>query len=402
MFFINSYKFEKQLDTMGRIKGPYFIYKFNQHQHFRGKGEPNLKKLLKYQLDLSSWENRKQRIQEGILRGLNLIPLPQRNPLNPVYSNLRTYTEYQVENVYLETIPGLFLTGTLYRPITQTDSMPGMLIAHGHKENKRYLPEHQTLCASFARMGMIVFTYDMLGHGDNTQLNHNIKSAGTIQTWNSMRALDFLLSLPKIDKNRIGMTGSSGGGTQTFLLTALDDRMKVACPVVMVSHFFFGGCVCESGLPIHRGRNAHGEEAPTNNTEIAACAAPRPQLIISDGDDWTRLVPQEDFPFLQNVYKLYKKESNIENVHLPTESHDYYENKRQAAYKFFSKHLQLEEKYRTMLNEHHELDESKNIIEDKDMLTIFSSKNPRPRHALSTEAEVIEQIQKQQKLNATK
>ncbi len=189
-----------------------------------------------------------------------------------------------------------------------------------------------------------------------------------------MRVLDFLSSLPDVDTERIAVTGESGGGTQAFMLTALDERIKVSVPVVMVSEYFFGGCVCESGMPVHK-----RPDNQTSNPEIAALAAPRPMLLVSDGDDWTKNNPQNEYPFIQRIYGFYGAKNNIENVHFANEKHDYGKNKRQATYHFLVKHLKLSTEN---VMKDGVFDETPNVLlTDKD-LQVFTEKNPRPNNAV--------------------
>ncbi len=222
-----------------------------------------------------------------MLVSLGLWPTPTRTPLAPkIYGKLER-DGYTIEKVVLETLPGFTLSGNLYRPVGKTGRLPGLLCPHGHWEDGRVNPEVQMRCIRWAKLGCVVFMYDMVGYNDskpfghaflNPRLNRWGYSLAALQTWDSIRALDFLTSLPDVDPARIGCTGESGGGTQTFLLTALDDRVKVAAPVVMVSEGFQGGCVCE---------NAAGLRHGTDNVEFAALTAPRPLKLVGATGDWT-------------------------------------------------------------------------------------------------------------------
>ena len=372
----------------------YSISRFIYYQRTVGEGQKHLDKLLTLYPVLSDWENRKNELRKCFLKQLNLSPLPKKTPLNPVYTSLRKMDGYTVRNVGIETLPGVYLCGSLYQPAKGKGPFPAVLSPHGHfsdpDPNKygRYRPDQQFRCAMLARMGAVVFSYEMFAYGESRlqvkEEDHRTGLALTIQTLNSMRVVDFLTSLPYVDPEKIGVTGESGGGTQTFLLTALDDRIAVSVPVVMVSSWFFGGCPCESGLPIHS-----CSDAGTNNAEIAAMASPRPLLVISDGSDWTQNVPEVEFPYLQAVYSLYGKKDNVENVHLASEGHDYGTSKRMAMYDFMAKHLGLN--LNAVRDKAGKIDESKVTIEKYESLLVFGTDGKIPPQAVKG-AEAVRKV----------
>ncbi|CAN5320300.1 hypothetical protein BH23VER1_BH23VER1_31510 [soil metagenome] len=329
-----------------------------------------------------AWEERAALVRKGILEGTDLAPLPKRTPLNPILREAKSYDGYTAQPVAFESAPGLFVTGTLYKPtnIPEGDHpLAGILCPHGHwgdenyAEEGRYRPEMQLRCAVFARMGAAVFSYDMVGYGDSRKQgweHRKIDNLLAVQLWNSLRGVDFLLTLPEVDPDRLAVTGASGGGTQTFLLAAVEPRIAVSIPTVMVSSHFFGGCIGESGMPIHV-RPTH----VTNNAEIAAVFAPRPQLLISNGSDWTKTTPDLELPFLQRVYGLYDATDMVANSHFPDEGHDYGKSKRGAAYPFLAQHLDLDATTDA-------LDESTVTIEPHETMQVFDDAHPLPDHAL--------------------
>ena len=335
--------------------------------------------------DVASWEKRANTIRQAIIKGMQLDKMPDiRGNFNPVIRNTRTQDGYIVENIAIESFPGFYITGNIYRPTGETKKTAAILCAHGHWTDGRMYPETQILCASLARMGAVVFAYDMVGFGESHQVTHDIPIALLLQTWNSKRVLEYLLSRPDVDADRIGMTGASGGGTQTFMLTAIDSRIKVSAPVVQVSAHFFGGCICESGMPVHKSTTHQ-----TNNVEIAALCAPRPLLLVSDGGDWTRNTPRVEYPYIQSVYGLYNAEHKAENVHLPGEMHDYGPSKRAAAYLFFAHHLKLEVEKLPYI---YGFEENFITIMQTGDLKVFTSDNPLPANALQGNNEIIKYL----------
>jgi uncharacterized protein len=352
------------------------------HHFTESEGKASLQQFASTYNDVQGWEKRAARIKRGIQEGLGLTSLKFAYPLNPIMRNKREHDGYTVENVAFESLPGFFVTGNLYRPKESLKSYAAILAPHGHGNDPRFKEYVQKRCAALARMGAIVFSYDMVGYGESNQCQHKFPYAAKLQTVNSIRAVDFLLSLDNVDPKRIGVSGESGGGTQTFLLTALDDRITVSVPVVMVSAHFFGGCVCESGMPIHK-----STDHQTSNVEIAALAAPRPMLLISNGKDWTKNTPNVEYPYIRNVYRLFQQEDNVENIHLATEGHDYGINKRKAAYPFLARHLNLS--LPKICDAKGDINENFITVENEETLRVFDKKFPRPSYAVNGEAEVI-------------
>ena len=290
--------------------------------------------------DKEAWLARARDLREQVLVSAGLWPMPEKHPLNAHVFGRVERSGYSVEKVYFESHPGFFVTGNLYRPVGKTGPFPGVLSPHGHWAYGRLengadgsIPAR---CITLARQGYVVFSYDMVGYNDSRQVDHRLLDPRLAQwgigslglhLWNSIRSVDFLESLPDVDKSRLACTGASGGGTQTFLLTAVDDRIRVSAPVNMISHYMQGGDVCE---------NAPNLRLDTNNMEIGALMAPRPMLMVSAAGDWTRDTPRIEFPAIQSVYALLGAKDAVATVQFIAD-HNYNRDSREAVYAWFSR-----------------------------------------------------------------
>lgn len=380
----------------------YKIYEFEAaHRYTIEQGAKHLEKLMTLYSNAKEFDRRKKELRECIIETLGINPNLKGGSLHSIMRPKVVMKGYTVQNVAFESFPGYYITGSLYMPLGK-GPFPVILSPHGHfysetnkaisQDSGRYAPDMQTYCAGLAKMGAIVFIYDMYSWGESVlqtgnHAYHYTPFSLAIQTWNSIRSLDFILSLPAADRKRVGVTGASGGGTQAILLSALDDRVTVDVPVVMVSSSFDGGCQCESGLPIH-----NCGMYKTNNAEIAAAFAPRPQLIISEDADWSRSVPGTDFPYLKKVYNFYGKEMNIENVHLPDKHHDYGISKRVPMYTFFSKILGLDLK--AISDGYGNIDENGITIQNSKDMHVFGKGNLLPTNAFRSHQEIMTAFKK--------
>jgi hypothetical protein len=328
------------------------------------------------------WNARAEQVRRRILVATGLWPMPARTPANAVVHGKVERDGYTVERVVLESYPGHFVTGNLYRPTGRSGKLPAVLSPHGHQPNGRFTDVGvanaskavvegaerwveggrsvlQARAVQLARMGCIVFGYDMVGYADSVQipfeLAHGFKkqrpefnsvdswgffspqaearqqSIMGLQTYNSIRALDWLSELPDVDSARLGVTGESGGGTQTFILCAIDPRPAVAFPAVMVSTAMQGGCTCENCSHLRIG---------TGNIEFAALMAPRP-LGMSGANDWTKELATKGLPELKQHYAMLGVPELVMGKVMPQFGHNYNFVAREVMYHWFNKYLKL-------------------------------------------------------------
>jgi len=297
---------------------------------------------------MEEWLGRADSLRTRILVSAGLLPMPERTPLSPRLGEPVEREGYTIQSVVLETFPGLYVTGNLYRP-RHADPRdgdgpyPAVLSPHGHWDDGRFEDSESASvpgrAINFARRGYVFLSYSMIGYNETAErIPHRFSDPRYelwgftpmgLQLWNSLRALDFLSKLPDVDSTRIGMTGASGGATQTFLLTAIDRRIKVSAPVNMISAHMQGGCVCENA-PLLR--------LDATNMDIGAMAAPRPLLMVSTSGDWTSNTPSVEYPAVRSVYRLFGAQDRVRNVHLDY-PHNFNRESREAVYAWFDQWL---------------------------------------------------------------
>jgi len=294
----------------------------------------------------SACEERARWVRKRVLVAAGLFPEPERTPLHARVFGCIDFDGYSVEKVRFESRPGFLVTGNLYRPLAARGKRPGILSPHGHWQHGRLeqtpLGNIPARCAMLARLGFVTFSYDMVGYNDSCQVEHRwptevlrrslLYGIGPfgLQLWASMRAVDFLVSLPDVDPERIGCTGASGGATQTYYLAVVDERVRVVVPVCMVSAHFQGGCTCEEPPLVHL------DDLTT--VDVAAALAPRPLLLPSVTQDWSNQNPQYEIPALRAVYALFGAEERVGNVHFDA-PHNYNKRTREHMYAWFLRWL---------------------------------------------------------------
>ena len=374
---------------------------------------------------LQAWKERKAELQLRVAIANGLHPMPEKTPLNAVIHGMVKREGFTAQKVYFQSVPGFYVTGILFRPQDAKGKLPAILCPHGHGGRLQTHSEAKVLdeirigaekfkesgrmpkvarAATLARLGNVVLLFDMIGYADNVQLSYQLahrfvkqrsemegkKSWGLystqaelrlqsimgLQTWNGIRALDFLAGLPDVDPKRMAVTGGSGGGTQTILLGALDERPIVGFPNGMVSTSMQGGCTCESCCLLRVG---------TGNVELAALFAPRPQGMTA-ADDWTKAMMSDGYPELQKLYALYGKKEDVICTDLTHFKHNYNYVSRGLMYNWFNRYLKwgfrepiVEQDFKLLSNTEH---------------AVWNDKHPKPEGGAAYERKLTKWIAK--------
>jgi len=357
-----------------------------------------------------AWADRGRLVRARVALAAGLLPMPARPPVRATVYGRVERDDYTIDRVSFESFPGHVVTGNLYRPAgDQTQPRPGVLCPYGHWPGGRFMdmPETavrteleagaerfvngarsplQARCIGLARLGCVVLHYDMVGMCDSVQcLGHRhgaspeldgrepgswglggFEAAARLQNWfglqtfNSLRAVDLLATLPGVDPGRLAVTGASGGATQTIAVAALDDRLRAAFAASMISTAMQGGCTCENAPFLRVGQG---------NVDLAALVAPR-ALGLTAADDWTRDLERKGYPDLLSLYRMLGVPEQFE-AHFDIQfGHNFNAVARSHCLRFMDRHLGLRRPNAG--------DETDFVFSSREELTVWNAEHPAP------------------------
>lgn len=371
------------------------------------------------------WQEQAEDIRTRIRVATGVWPRPQLAEPKPTIHSRRELEGYSVEAIYFESLPGLYVSGNLYRPLQQNDKpAPVVLCPHGHWREGRFYDAGerearkliasgaerfesaarnpiQARCVQLARMGCVVLQWDMIGYADADQISldrahgfreqdkatavtdegwllfspqaeSHLQSVMGLQTLNALQAVRVAQALPSVDPERIAMTGASGGGTQTFITAAIEPEIAAAFPAVMVSTGMQGGCTCENACLLRVG---------IGNVDIAGCIAPR-HLGLTAADDWTRTMPADGFPQLRRLYGLFDVQDRVELTPLLHFGHNYNHVSRVALYNWVNMVFDLGHPTPVLESDFQRL--------QPEQLTVWNEEHPQPAGGLDFERQLLQ------------
>lgn len=368
----------RPLDLVWRRDGQIIVQPYEFYRRTPADGEKLLAWLSARYTDREAWERRREVLLHEVREVLALAPFVRGVAAQPDVrlGRVRKHDGYTTQNYALETLPGLYVCGTIYAP-SGRGRHPAILVPSGHWPGGRYRSDHQILLGNLACMGAVAVDMDIFGWGDSGRQvgaeTHRAPYAMQVQALWSKCVLDWLVASRRdIDTARLAAAGGSGGATHALLLALLDGRLAALAPVVHLVSHFDGGCPCENARSVTE--TAGGSCLPEI---LAAAMAPRPVLTVSDGGDWTASYPKLEYPFLRRIWDFYGAGNSLRNVHLANERHDFGINKCLAVCEFFAETLGLDLA---------QFDQARVDIESEDVLRSFPGE--LPAGAISSRAEL--------------
>ena len=306
----------------------------------------------------SDYLKRQETVKDKLLKLIG--PFPEKTPLNARVTGVIRKPGYRVEKVIFESVPGYYVTAALFLPEKRKGKAPAVIYASGHTENGFRSETYQHIIINLVKKGFIVLAFDPVGQGERLQYyderegksrfgpttEHSYPGAqcyisGYSPTkyfiWDGIRSVDYLLSRNEVDPERIGMTGRSGGGTQTAFTAAVDDRILAAAPECFITSMEY---VLKSIGPQDAEQNLyHMFSEGIDHADLLEVRAPRPGLMITTTRDFFSIQgARETF---KEVGQYYQALGGGDQIHMVEDDdvHASTKKNREAMYAFFQKYL---------------------------------------------------------------
>ena len=304
----------------------------------------------------AQWEQRRAHLMSAFEQAIG--PFPERTPVNARIVGTLERERYTIQKIVFESQPLFYVTAVAYVPTQHTAPFPGILFPPGHSRNGKAYESYQRTPAGFAEKGYLVLVYDPLGQGERWQYWDPIKRESAFisstrehsnvgaqclllginlaqyMIWDSIRALDYLLSRDDVDPERIGCTGVSGGGTNTAYYVPFDDRVKAAMPTCYIAGF---PALLDSVGPQDAEQNLFGQLAVgLDHEDYLSLVAPRPLCVgAATGDYFPLAGARRCVDSAKRVYAVLNVPDQL-TLAVAEQGHGYDLPMRQAAYEWFN------------------------------------------------------------------
>jgi len=332
------------------------------YHHLTGEAylmlERRVEKINQLQ-DINDWKNRQKEVRQILWEIIG--PFPEKTPLNAKITGTVKKDGYKVENIIYESLPGFYVTSSLFIPDKRQKRAPAILFCSGHSHGAYRLESYQLPLLNLVKKGFIVLAIDPVSQGERLQYfdpakgesiigsstkEHSYpavqvfltgKSIARYFVWDGIRGIDYLVSRKEVDPERIGVHGLSGGGTQTAYISALDDRVAASAPACYITSY---RRLLESiGVQDGEQNLYNGLASEIDHADYIEVRAPKPTLIMANTRDFFSIQgSRETFDELKRVYTIFGKPDNIE-IFEDDHGHGYTKKNREAMYAFFQKHL---------------------------------------------------------------